>query len=72
MRDAKPDRLIRVLKGYGFTEAGGTKHRLLTKVIEGKKVTVGIPFHGIIKRNTVDALRKQAGIDKKEFYSHKF
>ena len=66
MKDAKPERLVRALKQEGFTEAGGTKHLKMTK----GDITLTVPLHYIIKRNTVDKIRKQAGIDKKVFYSY--
>jgi len=68
MRDAKPDRLIRALKAEGFVENGGTKH---LKLIKGD-VTLHVQTHGVIKRNTVDSIRKASGIDKHKFYSYKF
>lgn len=66
MTDAKPNKLIKALKAMGFSENGGTKH---LKMVNGDK-TIVIPIHGAIKRETVDRIRKQAGIDKKVFYSY--
>jgi predicted RNA binding protein YcfA (HicA-like mRNA interferase family) len=68
MRDAKPERLIRALKDMGFVEAGQNKHQKMTC----GNTTIVIPIHGIIKRNTVDKIRKDAGIEKNKFYSYKF
>lgn len=72
MRDAKPDRLIKALKKEGFVENGGSKHLKMVRDVNGVKFTVAIPTHGVIKRNTVDDIRKMSGIDKKVFYSYNF
>lgn len=68
MKDAKPKLLIRALKAEGFVENGGSKH---LKMVKGD-VTLHIQTHGFIKRNTVDSIRKQSGIEKAKFYSYKF
>jgi predicted RNA binding protein YcfA (HicA-like mRNA interferase family) len=72
MKDAKPKLMVKALKNMGFIENGGSKHLKMTKEVEGKTVTVMVQTHGVIKRNTVEAIRKNAGIDKKTFYSHNF
>jgi predicted RNA binding protein YcfA (HicA-like mRNA interferase family) len=64
MRDAKPRQIINALKSFGFTEVSNNKHLKMVK----ETAMVLVPIHGIIKRNTVDQIRKMAGIDKKEFY----
>ena len=68
MKDAKPERLIKALKAEGFQENGGTKHRKFAK----DENQVIVPIHGIIKRNTVESIRKQANLSKEVFYSYKF
>lgn len=68
MKDAKPQRLIKALEKEGFVGKAGGKHFRMTK---GDK-SLGIPIHGIVKRNVVEAIRKQAGIDKKTFYEYNF
>lgn len=72
IRDAKPQRLIRALKDMGFAEAGGSKHLKMERLENGRVIQVNIPVHGIIKRNTVDDIRKRSEIEKKVFYSYKF
>jgi len=70
MRDGKPDRVIRALKDLGFSEDGGTKHLKMKNLATGAVAI--IPKHGIIKRNTLERIRKGAGIDKKVFYGYNF
>jgi hypothetical protein len=72
MRDAKPARLIKALESEGFIDAGGSKHRKFTKTVNGRPIILSIPVHGIIKRNTVDDIRKRSEIEKAVFYSYKF
>lgn len=69
MKDAKPAKLIKALKAMGFVEAGGTKH---LQMRDSKGNLAVLPMHGVIKRNTVERIRKAANIDKKTFYSHNF
>ena len=68
MRDAKPHKLIKALKEMGFTENGGSKH---LKMVKGD-ITVMVPTHGTIKRETVDRIRKHSGVEKALFYRHNF
>lgn len=74
LRDGKPRLIIRALKDLGFVENGGTKHLKMIKTDENGKQThmVTVPIHGVIKREMVDRIRKNAGIDKKTFYAYKF
>lgn len=70
MRDAKPDRLVKALKDMGFEEQGGSKHlKMFNRETGGVAI---LPKHGIIKRNTVERIRKDAKVDKDKFYSYKF
>lgn len=68
MKDASPKKLIKALREMGFVENGGTKHQKMTN---GER-TIVIPIHGVIKRNTVDKIRKDAGLDKEKFYRYNF
>jgi hypothetical protein len=70
MRDAKPDRLMSALRKIGFVDNGGSKHALMVNPETGGRVA--IPKHGIIKRNTVERIRKDGLIDKKTFYAFNF
>ena len=68
MTDAKPNKLIAAFRKMGFLDNGGSKHFLM--VHPETKARVAIPCHGAIKRNTVERIRKDAGIEKKVFYSY--
>jgi len=72
MRDAKPKLIVRALESEGFVQNGGTKHLKMVKSVDGKTVTVHVQNHGVIKRNTVEAIRKNAGLSKEVFYGYKF
>lgn len=68
MKPVKSKQLIRALRRWGFADNGGSKHIKMTKIVDGKTVSVSIMGQGIIKSGTAERIRKQAQISKDVFY----